>query len=298
MQSILLIGGRGQVGSELREAFSDLRVEAPTSAELPFENEAALGAALDRVRPDVLINCCAFHRLDLCEADPRRAFEINALAVGMAAKLTRERGVRFVTLSTDYVFDGEATHAYVETERESPLNVYGVSKVAGERSAFNENANTIVFRLSGVFGKSGFSDKGPTFVERMIAAAEAGEPIKVVDNVRFSPSYAPDVAKTMRAVIEGETSGLFHLTNAGDCSWYDLAVESLRAAGLHAEIERTKYSNEGSAIKRPMHSPLAHAELHRRGYPSPRLWQAAVAEYAALRARRVQEKSAANAGLA
>jgi len=121
----------------------------------------------------------------------------------------------------------------------------------------------------------------------MISLAEKGDPIRVVDNVFFSPTYAPHAAATMRNVLDNETSGLFHVTNAGMCSWYDLAVEAIAAAGLSAAVERTKYSNDENAIKRPLCSALAHGELQRRGYPSPPTWQTGVAEYVAERRARL-----------
>jgi dTDP-4-dehydrorhamnose reductase len=286
LETLLVLGGTGQIGSALCREFADVAVVAPSSAELPIESSAAFEAALERVRPDLVVNCTAYHQLDQCEANPDRAFLINALALGAAAHACARRGVGFVTIGTDYVFSGESDRPYTEADREGPLNVYGISKLAGERYAAIANPATIVFRVSGVFGPSGFSNKGPTFVERMISMAERNEPIRVVDNIRFSPSYAPDVARTMRAVIEGETSGLFHVTNAGSCSWFELASESLRAAGFERAIERTQYSNDGAAVKRPMNSSLEHAELRRRGYASPPPWQSAVAAYVAERAAR------------
>lgn len=287
MSTVLIFGGTGQIGSELRCIFADRKVIAPSHGELPLENKAAVASALDRERPELVINATAYHQLDQCDRNPEVAFEVNALAVGAVAKACAERGIRFAHIGTDYVFSGTNSAPYTEDDRESPLNVYGVSKLAGERYAFNANRQTVIFRVSGVFGRSGYSNKGPSFVERMISLAEKGEPIRVVDNVFFSPTYAPHAAATMRAVLEREASGLFHLTSAGMCSWHDLAVEAIAAAGLSASVERTKYSNDDNAIKRPMCSALAHGELQRRGYTSPPTWQSGVAEYVAARRARL-----------
>lgn len=279
MNTVLIFGGTGQIGVELCRAFADSRVVAPSHGDVPFEDEAAVAGALDREKPDLVVNATAYHQLDQCDRNPKIAFDVNALAVGAAARACAQRNIRFATIGTDYVFSGAEGRAYTEEDRESPLNVYGISKLAGEYYAFNANPQTVVFRVSGVFGRSGYSNKGPSFVERMISLAEKGDPIRVVDNVFFSPTYAPHAAATMRDVLDRETSGLFHLTNSGACSWYDLAVEAIASAGLSASVERTSYSNDENAIKRPLWSALAHGELRRRGYQSPPAWQAGVAEY-------------------
>jgi dTDP-4-dehydrorhamnose reductase len=286
LDSLVIFGGTGQIGTELRRVFSDRRTVAPSHAEISFEDEAAVASILDREHPDLVINATAYHQLDQCERNPQIAFAVNVLAVGSVAKACAQRGIRFAHIGTDYVFSGFEGRPYTEDDRECPLNVYGVSKLAGERYAMNANPQTVVFRVSGVFGRSGYSNKGPSFVERMISLAEKGEPIRVVDNIFFSPTYAPHAAATMRAVLENETSGLFHVTNAGMCSWYDLALEAVNAAGYRADVQRTTYSNDDSAIKRPLCSALAHAELHRRGYASPPPWQSGVAAYVAERRSR------------
>jgi dTDP-4-dehydrorhamnose reductase len=250
---------------------------------LAIEDPAAVDAALERYRPDLVINCSAFHQVDQCEADPGRAFLMNATSVGKTAAACARAGIPFVTFSTDYVFSGDDGRAYVETDRAQPKNVYGVSKLAGENYALLANERSFVFRISGVFGRTGFSNKGPTFPERMISMAERGEPITVVDNIVFSPTYTVHAAKTMRKVIERERGGLFHITNSGQCSWYDLAVESIRAAGLSAEVQRTQYVEQQGALKRPLYSPLAHGTLQALGCDDVPPWQHAVAEYVAIR---------------
>lgn len=283
---VLVIGGRGQVGSEIVQHFADKRVIAPSHEDLPIESAEAIKRALTLYAPDVLINCSAFHQVDKCEQEPERAFDINATKVGAAAAACADRGIPFVTISTDYVFAGDLGRAYTEFDLPRPLNMYGVSKLAGEHLAMAANPKTFVFRISGVFGRTGFSNKGPTFVELMISKAERGEPIKVVDDIIFSPSYAVDVAESLRRIVENEVGGLFHLTNAGECSWYDLAVEAIRRAGLSADVQRTNYAAGPGAVQRPMYSSLAHEEIRRRGYPDLPTWQSAVGAYVAERKMR------------
>jgi dTDP-4-dehydrorhamnose reductase len=287
VDSVLIIGAGGQLGTELTREFNDKRVVAPAHSELSIESAGAVEAALAHHRPDLLINCSAFHQVDQCEADPDRAFLINATTVGKAAAACYRVGIPFVTFSTDYVFAGDDRRAYLESDRAEPKNVYGVSKLAGENYALLANPKSFVFRISGVFGRTGFSNKGPTFPERMIGMAERREPIRVVDNIVFSPTYTVHAANAVRKIIEREAGGVYHITNSGQCSWYELAVESIRAAGLSAEIERTQYREEPGAVKRPIYSPLAHGALQALGMDDMPSWEAAVASYISLRAERL-----------
>ncbi len=281
MSTVLIIGGTGQLGSEICREFSDCSVLAPSHSELPIENSDAVRAQLEKARPDLVINCSAFHKLEDCQADPERAFSINALSVGALSRLCAAQGVAFATIGTDYVFSGELGRPYDELDAARPLNVYGISKLAGEQLAMAANPRCFVFRISGVFGRTGFSNKGLTFVELMISKVERAEPITVVDNIVFSPSYTVDVAHWMRMIIEKESRGLFHIPNSGQCSWYELALEALRCAGLSADVQRTQYENTPGGIARPMYSAMSHGELKRRGYETPPSWQSAVAAYVA-----------------
>lgn len=287
IESVFIVGAAGQLGQEIREVFQEARVIAPSHAEAPLEDSAILSRLLEQHQPDVVVNCSAFHQVDQCESQPERAFEINAVAVGNAALACKKHGIRFVTMSTDYVFSGDKGSAYDESDAARPQNVYGISKLAGEHFAMEANPRTFVFRLSGVFGRTGYSNKGPTFVERMISMAERHEPISVVDNIVFSPTYTVDAAQKIREIVERDEPGLYHLTNSGECSWYDLAVEAIQAAGLSAEVSRTKYQEQAGSIKRPIYSALAHQELNRRGFTDLPSWREAVASYAAERHARV-----------
>lgn len=287
MRSILIIGAAGQLGTEIRRVFADRTLTVPSHAEAPIEDLAQMAAILANVRPDLVINCSAFHQVDQCEAEPDRAFAVNTTAVGRLAKVCAEQDIAFATMSTDYVFSGDDARAYTEEDPARPKSVYGISKLAGEHYALEANSRTFVFRLSGVFGRTGYSNKGPTFVERMISMAERGEPIKVVDNIVFSPTYSVHAAETIARVVDSGEGGLFHITNSGQCSWYDLALETIRVAGLTAEIERTQYLERPGQIKRPLHSPLAHQELKRRGMEDLPPWQDAVADYVRQRRQRL-----------
>lgn len=283
VRRLLLLGASGQLGTELCSVFEDSHIIAPNHHNLAVEDTVALCDALDREVPDLVINCSAFHNVDECERNPERAFQINAIAVGKVSAACGDREIPFATVSTDYVFSGNDGRSYDEWDRPEPVNVYGASKLAGEHLANLSNPNTFVFRVSGLFGRSGFTNKGPTFVERMIGLAEREEPINVVDNIVFSPSYAVHVGALMRTILEREEGGTFHITNTGECSWYDFALECIRAAGLHAKVQRSSYRHEPGATRRPLFSVLSHGELRRRKYAEQPTWQDAVSQYVSQR---------------
>jgi dTDP-4-dehydrorhamnose reductase len=183
---------------------------------------------------------------------------------------------------------------YVETDAARPLNVYGVSKLAGELLAQRHGPRWFVIRTSGLYGPSGVSNKGPVFVEKMLRGAERGDALRVVDDVRFSPSYAPHVAEAMRRVLASERYGLYHLTDAGDCSWWEFAVEAIRLRGLDPSVEPARSAPAPGSARRPAFSALAHDALRREGFPAMPLWQEGLRAYLAARASRQDASSPAS----
>ena len=295
-ERVVIVGASGQLGSELLRAFAAEQTFTPSRSELDLGRPAELAGALARLRPSLVINTAAFHQVDACEADAAGAFAINALGVDALAAAAAAAGAAFAQVSTDYVFDGarDGPHAendgprdtpYDESDAARPLNVYGISKFAGERLAVRHGPRAFVFRTSGLYGSSGVSNKGPVFVERMLRGAERGEALRVVDDVVFSPSYAPHVAAAMRRVLGTERYGLYHVSDAGRCSWWEFAVEAIRLRGLEPRVEAVRSTPAPGAARRPAFSALAHGALKREGFPAMPTWQEGLREYLAVRAR-------------
>jgi len=284
---VALIGGAGQLGSALRAVLADRTVIAPTHGELDVEDGDALAALLERERPDALINCSAFHNVDQCEREPQRAFAVNAVAVDGAARACAQRDIAFATISTDYVFDGTAERAYREDDEPQPRTAYGVSKLAGELLARRHGPRVAVFRTSGVFGDIGSSSKGYTLIDKVLAQAERGEPTRMVADMTFSPSYAPDVAAAIVALLDAGAYGTHHLTNAGACSWFEFVQRAFAQAGLaSAVLEPATYASMGNPTQRPLHSPLVNTTLANHGLAPLRTWQDAQDVYLARRRAR------------
>lgn len=283
---LLIIGANGQLGSALAEAFAGRDLLTPSHAECDVLDHAAMRTYLQTYRPDVVINCSAFHNVEQCEKTPGPAFLLNALAVDAMAQTCAEIGALFATISTDYVFAGDGARPYDERDAPNPLSAYGASKLAGELLVRRHGPRHVIFRTSGIYAKSGMSNKGYTFIERVLQQAERGEPVRVVDNMTFSPSYAPHVARVMRDAIDAQVLGIQHVTNAGSTTWYDFARYAFERSGLAPDFAPIRYDAYGSAVKRPLFSPLVSARLPEAGIEIAPPWQAGVDAFLLERTRR------------
>jgi len=284
---IAIVGASGQLGSALVETFAGRELVTPAHAELAFEDQTAIARFLDEQRPDVLVNCSAFHHVDICEREPERAFAINALAVDAAARACAERGIAFATVSTDYVFDGTLGRAYREDDAAKPRTAYGASKLAGELLARRLGPRHYIVRTSGVFGAAGTSNKGYTLIEKVLQQAERGEPTRMVADMIFSPSYAPHVARAMRDLIDANAYGTHHVTNAGACSWFEFVQCAFRKAGFaNARLEPITYASFGNPTQRPMYSPLENTTFAAAGIAPLPAWEDALDDFLAARATR------------
>jgi dTDP-4-dehydrorhamnose reductase len=278
MSRALLVGGSGQLGSEIRRRWTEYDVVAPPHGELDLEDTGALTAAIARVAPDVVVNCAAFHNVDRCEAEPERALAVNALAVARAARACRDRDAVFVTVSSDYVFDGASTRPYVEGDPVHPISAYGVSKLAGELLVEAAGARALVVRTCGVYGVRPSASKGYTFVDRVISQARANEPLRIVDDVWASPTFAGHLAEALRALFEAGAVGLYHAANTGPVSWYDFACEALLQAGIRYAVEPISAREWKMAARRPPFSALDSPKLRALGFAMPS-WREGIAAY-------------------
>jgi dTDP-4-dehydrorhamnose reductase len=278
---VAIIGASGQLGGALVTAYGDRSLLTPGHAELDIEDAAAVAAFLERERPVALINCAAFHNVDVCEREPERAFAVNALAVDRLAQACAAADTFFATISTDYVFDGTAGHPYTEADAPNPRSAYGASKLAGELLVRRHRDEHFIFRASGVYSASGTSNKGYTFVERVLQQAERGEPLRIVDNMTFSPTFAPHAARAIRDTIDARAFGTHHVTNTGATTWFAFAAEAFALVGLAPKVEAIAYDGFGSTVKRPLYSALMNTTFARAGIAPLPAWQVGLDEYVA-----------------
>lgn len=275
-------GSEGQLGSALRQRLSaagesffgkDLELDVADAGAVRRELERLPGGP-----PDLLVNAAALTHVDRCEAEPELARRINAEAPAGLARLCGELGVRFVHISTDYVFDGEARAPYPVDAEARPTSVYGETKWQGERDVRALAPDALIVRTSWVFGR------GRNFVAAVLAQAEqvarAGKgQLRVVDDQRGRPTYALDLAEAIRLLVDAGHTGVFHVANDGEATWWDVARAALDHAG-HAEvpIERIGTPSLSLPAPRPSYSVLDLSKAREAGVPM-RPWQQALRAY-------------------
>lgn len=278
---VLLIGGSGQLGSEIRrQAETRWRVTAPPRAAVDLARPAALAEAVRAVRPDIVVNAGAFHVVDLCESRLEEALTVNAVAVAVLARTCEAVGARLVTVSTDYVFDGAQAEPYRESDPTNPLQAYGLSKAAGEEAALQLHpAGAFVIRSCGLYGHAPSRQKGGNFVLDRLRDARLQEVVEVGCDLVCTPTSAADLARATIALLESEApAGLYHLTNAGSCDWATFARAVFRHAGCGARIAPVDRRGRYGPARRPPYTILDGGKAAAFGVVL-RPWQEALGDY-------------------
>jgi dTDP-4-dehydrorhamnose reductase len=276
----VILGAAGQLGRDLGPRLPGEVIPLNRQlADLTFPQ--TLRTALTELHPDVVLNCAAYNFVDRAETEPEVAFAVNAWGVRNLALVCRDLDIMLVHFSTDYVFglDSARTTPYAEDDLPGPLGVYGLSKLAGEYLVRALVPRHFVIRTCGLYGVWGSGGKGGNFVETMLRLAQQGKPLRVVADQVCTPSYTIDVATSAAALIQTKQHGLYHLTSAGSCSWYELARTIFEKAGVKANLSPTTTREYGSPARRPGYSVLANDGCSRAGVPLPRHWQEALLAY-------------------
>jgi dTDP-4-dehydrorhamnose reductase len=283
---VLLIGSNGQLGSDLLRVFQSAGdvVVPVTHSRLDVSSQESIADVMAELKPDVVLNTAAFHKVEECEKNPALAFQVNGIgAMNLALACTRS-GAILVHFSTDYVFDGQKNAPYEETDLPAPLNAYGISKVSGEQLIACNADRYFVIRTCGLYGVAGSSGKGGNFVENMLKKAIAKEPIRVVADQVLTPTYTVDLAEVTRKLILTQGFGLYHVSSEGQCSWYEFTRKIFECAEVEAQLTGVKTSDFPSPVKRPAYSVLSKGRLRSVGLSIPS-WQDALPRY-------LKEKSA------
>lgn len=284
---VLLIGGRGQLGSDIRQHIAqertDWAIAVPTRDQ--FDLTRPVDAQFRRLVPDgtdIVINCAAFHNLTAVELQTGLAFAVNAYAVRELARVCDRVGAHLVHVSTDYVFGAEACdRRRREEDVPGPINVYGASKLMGESLLAATGGSWTVCRVASLFGVAGSAGKGGNFVETMLAKARQRAAITVVDNRFMSPTATYDAARAIVGAASLRLRGVYHVVNEGDVSWWTFASAILAAANFHdyPVVRRQDRVQDETAPLRPLRTSLDNSKLaDALGY---RLddWQEALGRY-------------------
>ena len=280
MRRVVVIGSKGQLGSDLvRELGDPDRIVPLSHQDLEICDHANTREVLTGLRPDAVINTAAYHRVDDCEDHESRAFENNAAAVLNLGRICNDLDALLVHVSTDYVFggDGDRTSPYTEEDPPCPLNVYGASKLAGENLLREECRRHLIVRTSGLYGLAG--DRN--FVAVMLRLAGRSRPLRVVDDQRLGPTYTAHLARKMVQLLASTARGTVHVTNQGECTWYEFARRLFELAGLTADLTPTTSQEFGAKATRPAYSVLANEALSRASLEPMPHWSQGLADYLA-----------------
>ncbi len=281
--SIAILGSHGQLGREFRSLLpGDDGVHALARADADLAIPGQITAILQKLKPRLVINCSAYNLVDQCEATPEAAFAVNAFGVRELAIACREEQVTLVHFSTDYVFglDEKRQTPYGESDAPGPISAYGMSKLAGEYFVRSLCPNHYVIRTCGLYGRHGAGGKGTNFVETMLKLAVAGKTIRVVNDQVLTPTSATDVATNLMALLRCPANCVYHLTNSGQCSWYEFAKAIFELTGIKADLQPTSSAEYGSTARRPAYSVLRSEHPNA---PKLRPWREALQAYLAAR---------------
>jgi dTDP-4-dehydrorhamnose reductase len=283
---VAVLGAAGQLGRDLCPRLPGEVVPLDrTRADLTKPDQ--IKATLGDIRPTVIVNCAAYNLVDKAESEPNAAFAVNCWGVRDLARVCRELDCVLVHFSTDYVFglDAHRQSPLRTTDPPGPVSAYGLSKLGGEFAVRAECPKHFVIRTCGLYGVWGSGGKGGNFVETMLRLAGQGKPLRVVDDQHCTPSYTADVADTAVGLLRSERYGLYHVTNSGATTWFELAKSAVELAGLKADVTPIPTSGYPTPARRPAYSVLSLEELSAAGVAEPQPWRSALADYVEERKR-------------
>jgi dTDP-4-dehydrorhamnose reductase len=278
---VLVIGAGGLLGRALLRAWTDDAVIGLNSRQLDIRDATQVQRRVQETQPDQIVLTAAWTQVDACESEAGRAFAVNCEGAVHVALAARASSARLLFLSTDYVFDGNKREPYEVTDARNPINVYGRSKAEAELQLLELLPDCCIVRTSWLF------DAGARcFPETILQLAEWQSELPVVDDQRGSPTYAPDLSHAMITLSRRQATGIVHVTNSGDCTWFDLAQLLLRSSGSSSHLRAVSSESMRRPARRPAYSVLSPASQTAHGIVMPP-WQNAVERFVAARNQHV-----------
>lgn len=279
--TVFIFGKTGQLGEQLyiQGKKRKHKVFGFSRGELDITNKERVEKMVKKVKPDVVFNATAYHVVPDCEVYPDKAFLVNAIAVRDVAEICERLNIRFVHYSTDYVFDGKKGSQYVERDLPSPVQTYGVSKVAGEYMALAFNPKSIIIRSSGVYGgEHGSRSKKGNFALNILKERDK-ETLEVSSEQIVNPTYSQDLASATYELLKHKNaSGIYHLANEGYCSWADFTAEIMKLVGSKTQVIPVDRSGQSGGARRPLFSALKNTRAAKLGIKLP-TWKNAIRRY-------------------
>ena len=234
-----------------------------------------MDAYIDECQPDIIINCASMTAVDLCESEQDKAYRLNALGAKYLALAAQRNEAKLLHISTDYVFDGKASHPYNEEDMPNPISVYGKTKLAGEEFVRQCCLRHFIIRTSWMYGE------GKNFVRTMLSLVERSNKIRVVADQVGTPTSASELAGVITYLMETEAYGIYHASCEGFTSWYEFALNIFKEAGINVEVEPITTAEYPTAAKRPAYSVLDNKVLRERHGLIIADWQDALHAYMA-----------------
>lgn len=277
---VLVTGAQGQLGTDmvlcLERHPTHYQVYGYGRIDLDITNVPQVAKIFELVKPDVVIHTAAYTQVDQAETNRDLAYAINALGTRNLVVEAEKVGAKFVYISTDYVFDGQNRHGvpYIESDSINPLSVYGQSKRAGEEFVLALSSKYFIVRTSWVYGKH-----GANFVKTMLKLGNEGKSLKVVDDQFGSPTYTVDLANFLKQLIDSEHYGIYHATNSGSCSWYELAKEIFYLTDMNVELSPCTTADFPRPAPRPAYSVLEHQAIRAKGFKDLRPWREGLKDF-------------------
>ena len=270
---VLITGAGGQLGTELalylKRELAQAAIFPLSRQDLDITDFQKVHQVINAIRPDVIIHAAAYTKVDQAETDKDLAYAINASGTRNIALCGENVGAKLVYISTDYVFDGRKDVPYTEFDQPNPLNTYGRTKLAGEEFIKSASSRHFIIRTSWVYGKY-----GNNFVKTMLHLAQERQELMVVDDQVGSPTYTLDLAEFIVSLMKTEQYGIYHATNVGACSWYELASEIFSLKGIKVKLRPCRSDEFIRPARRPAYSVLDHMEIRNKGFQELRPWQA------------------------
>lgn len=273
---ILVTGASGQLGYDVERELERRGIEhlGTSSRELDITDRAAVEHLMQSYRPDAVIHCAAYTKVDLAEDEPERCWAVNADGTRNMAAACREIGAKLLYISTDYVFPGTGEQFRRTDDPVSPVNTYGRSKLAGELAVQSLLEKYFIVRISWVFGKN-----GNNFVKTMLRLAETKADLSVVCDQIGSPTYTADLAPLLCDMVQTERYGVYHATNEGTCAWSEFAEAIFELAGRQVVVHPIPTSAYPTRAVRPLNSRMSKERLRDNGFQELPEWKNALARY-------------------
>lgn len=274
---ILITGYKGMLGSDLVETLKDgnqHELILTDVDELDITNLDQVKNFFNETKPEAIINVAAYTDVDGCETNRDLAFSVNSLGPKNLAIVCKENDAKLLHISTDYVFPGNNTKPYNEEDKIGPQSYYGKTKLYAEEFIKENMENYFIVRTAWLYGIN-----GKNFVKTMLNLAKTNSEITVVNDQRGSPTFTVDLADAIRELIKTDKYGIYHVTNSGECTWYDFAKNIFELANIDIKVKPVTTAEYPTLAKRPEYSVLSNEKWNAAGFKSLRNYKEALKSY-------------------